>query len=275
MGSSLGSGPGGSVRSLAIAENGDLVAGYAYLLYGWSYHWLFGWGWWQTLFADIGRWNGQAWTTIATRQGDLLSSACLPGDDYLLILNNDPAIYRYYRNTGAWQSWASFGAQCRTLQASGVTSLDVLGDFYGPQHYQTTCPAALTTVGPGCPGSGGIPETTYTPVPWVGATSQSRTVNLGSNAMAFQIFGFSDPNTQLASLTPLAGPGCVLHANPDIAFVQFPFAGEIATSLTIPNSMAFAGITMFHQVVQMELDQSFQTIAVNLGNAVRLVTGSF
>ena len=141
--------------------------------------------------------------------------------------------------------------------------------------FQTTCPATVTSTGPGCNGTAGLLQTTVTPAPWIGVTSLSRTTGLVANAFAFVLYGFTNPNVTLASLHPLGGQGCGLYAYPDIAFLLFPFGGEVTTSVTIPNDPTLAGIVMNHQVVQFELDQSLQTTAINSANGLRLQFGLF
>lgn len=250
----MGAGTYYYVRSLSTAENGGIIAG-------------------QEAYGYVHRWDGTAWQYLGSIGGSISAVASLPNGD--ILAGTDPYLYRWNAAMG-WQvtngnTYGNFA----TVLLSGLTDLYAGGSFQGPVHYQTTCPATLTNTGPGCVGGGGLPQTTLSNVPWIGLTTQSRTTNLGASALAFALWGFSNPNVTLASMHPLGGPGCNLYANPDIATLAIPFAGEITTSITIPNSISFAGITLYHQIVQFELDQNFNTIAISSGNGLRLVTGQF
>lgn len=266
--------PGGfssQVNSLAVDENGDLLAADSAWQYG-------AWGW--NSYVNLKRLIAGVWQPVSSGQlvGWPYAVAGLPNGDIAVGSSYSPQFFGYLQRlsgSGSWSSFGSLGAEVYTIHVAGISDMYVGGNFSGPIHYRTTCPATLTTTGPGCPGSAGIPETTLSRVPWLGLTSQSRTTNLGSSSLAYVVWGFSNPNSALLSLHPLGIPGCNLYASLDITMLMIPFAGEITTSITIPNSMAFAGITLYHQVVQVDVDPILNPTAITSGNGLRLITGVF
>ncbi len=77
------------------------------------------------------------------------------------------------------------------------------------------------------------------------------------------------------NISPLAPPGCVLLVSPDA--VQFvPTTGGMAQwQLAIPNSPAFAGIELHHQMVPSELDLLGNIVQITATNALQLTIGSY
>lgn len=308
----MGSGLNGSVYALLAQPNGDLVAGGAFTHAGGTYSpnvamWVG--GSWQALTGGLPFGFGDRVNALAVDEnGNLIAAglnfalyyafirhfiagawqqvpggplpvsptaiASLPNGDIAVGSQTVGTLLRQ-SGSGSWGSFGYTGGDVYTIHVAGISDMYVGGNFSGPIHYRTTCPATLTTTGPGCPGSAGIPETTLSRVPWLGLTSQSRTTNLGSSSLAYVVWGFSNPNSALLSLHPLGIPGCNLYASLDITMLMIPFAGEITTSITIPNSMAFAGITLYHQVVQVDVDPILNPTAITSGNGLRLITGVF
>lgn len=56
---------------------------------------------------------------------------------------------------------------------------------------------------------------------------------------------------------------------------MFPMAGSVDTQFDIPNTMAFAGVVLHHQVLAAELDAQNNITAVTSTNALTLTIGTF
>lgn len=144
----------------------------------------------------------------------------------------------------------------------------------GLAEYRTSCPASVLELGPGCAGPGGL-LTTSIAAPWLNGTYRSRTTGCADPSLAFALWGFSDPNLSLASLHPLGGAGCVLHAEDDIVLLMVPLAGEAAMTLTVPNQAGLVGVELHHQVVQFAFDGGGTPTGIHAGNGLRLTLGMF
>lgn len=144
----------------------------------------------------------------------------------------------------------------------------------GLAEYRTSCPARVLELGPGCVGPGGL-LTTSIAAPWLNGTYRSRTTGCADPSLAFALWGFSDPNLSLASVHPLGGAGCVLHAEDDIVLLMVPLAGEAAMTLTVPNQAGLVGVELHHQVVQFAFDGVGTPTGIHAGNGLLLRLGMF
>ncbi len=149
-----------------------------------------------------------------------------------------------------------------------------LGDTW---EYQTTQLPLATNYGTGCAGSAGVVTMTANNEPWLGETFTATANNLAAGSLVFVVIGFSNSAwsggslpVPLMMLNPGAGAGCDLLASPDAVTLQFPVAGQVVASMNLPNDPAFAGISLFEQVLQLELVGANAAISASNGVAVTL-----
>ena len=235
---------------------------------------------------DIARWNGTTWQVLRSGGFPPTGIEHLVADPIVVAGNfstspNGPANQIARWDGSSWQTFGSGPAGSIACLARTPSSLLVGGSFLGMNgltatrfaEYRNPCPASVTTTGSGCSGPGGSLRTDFHPTPWLGMTCTSRTTGLANPSMAFVLYGFTNPNVQLASLHPLGGQGCTLLSNNDIVLLLFPFGGEITTSMTVPVDASFIQVALFHQVVEFSLDAQGFTTGIHSGNGLRLQFG--
>lgn len=258
----LGAGTNGETYALTMHTNGDLIAGGAFTTAG------------AGPANHVARWDGSSWSPLGSGLGTTVN-AFTHGSNGDLVAGGVDAVAR-------WDglSWHGYDiapgvapATVYALAERGETL--IVGGSRGVFYDDRICPGSATITGAGCVGTGGLIQTTVLPHPWLGFTSQSHTTGLAASAFAFVVFGFTNPNLQLANLHSLGGQGCGLYASIDVVYLMFPLLGEVDTTLTIPNDAAFAGLTLFHQIVEFELDGNGSTIGIHSGNGLRLEVATF
>ena len=138
-----------------------------------------------------------------------------------------------------------------------------------------TCPAAATTAGAGCIGSGGLLALTPLSLPYLGSSQRSRATGLPANAIGIGILGTTPVAVPLSSLLAQGLPGCTLLASPDALTLLPANGGAATTSITIPNAQALVGIVLQQQVAVAEIAVGGGINAVTSTNALSLTIGSF
>lgn len=253
----LGAGFDGDVFALGVLPNGDVIAAGAFTLAG------------SATVNHIARWDGNGWVSLG---GGLAG-----GDAHALhvLANGDVIAVGGFRTAGGgnadriarWDGtrWSAVGAGMdgvgRALMPRADGSLEVGGDFYAaggqPTSYvataSTTCPAAVTTLGVGCAGSGGLSTYTASTLPWVGGLFRARGTNLPAQALVAVVSGLSTVSVPLASLLPPSPPGCSLLVSPFIVELAHASAGIVDTQLPIPNQATLADLVLHRQLVVLEL----------------------
>ena len=139
----------------------------------------------------------------------------------------------------------------------------------------TTCPATAVPYGAGCTGSGGPNVLTTTALPWTGSAFRATATGMAPNSVAFGLLGFLAQSTPLSLLHPQGGLGCDLLANPDVTLLLLPSNGAATEQFAMPTTTAYAGVPLHTQVLQIELDQSFNITLLTSTNGLSLTIGAF
>ncbi len=228
-------------------------------------------------------WNGSTFAYGPNTVGWTNAFASLPNGD--LVTCGRYAIGSYANRVLRWNgtdlshtSWTPIAHVDHEILALAMTprgQLALGGAFQSPQPrfalLATTCPAAAVASGNGCTGSGGLNTLSAVGLPWTGTTFAAQATGLSQQALALSLFGFAA--TSLPQ--PLGLPGCRLLASPDAVQLLLPSNGSVTTHLPIPNSAAFAGLLLHHQVLAAELDPLGAVTAATGTNALQLTLGTF
>ncbi|MCR9247065.1 MAG: hypothetical protein NXI31_18695 [bacterium] len=270
-----------SVSGLWTAPNGDVLAAGTIQSSG------------STALDGLARWDGQAWMPFASGwHYDIYGLAWLPAGDLVAVGTFTSLGGTNARHAARWNgtSWSELDGgldgYAWDLAASGDPLDDrvmVVGSFGRAgaavaariTTLDTDCPATATNLGAPCPGSAGPLTLTPTALPWLGSTFGATATGLVPGSLAAGLLGLQSPSTPLATLHPTGAPGCDLLASPDS--VQFFVVGHSTfdTSWSLPNDPTFAGLRVWHQLVQAELDSSQQLTLLAATNALELVLGHF
>jgi hypothetical protein len=286
--SPLGAGIGGQyveVHALTALPNGDLVAGGFFSTAG------------NVAAANVARWNGTAWSPLGAgiaggwqQYPQVHALAALPNGDVLAGGSFDAAGGVAATNLARWNgsAWSAAGAvvglgsEVFALAALSTGEIVVGGGFTSANGrashyaalYTSDCLATAVSSGAGCAGSAGPNVLTAETRPWTGSTFTATATGLPANALALVVYGLSPAAIPLTTFLPQAGAGCSLLTTPDAYSFALPTAGTLATRLTIPSSVAFAGVVLFEQVGVAELGAQNTILAVTSTNALQLTIGS-
>ncbi|MCA8949352.1 MAG: hypothetical protein KDE27_07605, partial [Planctomycetes bacterium] len=266
-------GASGSVRvdTLAVTPNGDLFAG----------------GWFDTIAgttaANIARFDGSAWSAVgAGCDGPVNRLQVLPNGDLLAIGTFQNAGTLPAAGIARWdgQSWSALPAGFTTpkYDIDLLPDGDLVISGYSTERIQrlsTTCPATAMPTGAGCAGAAGPLVLAADGLPWSGTTFRARATGFPSAAFAVALYGLQPASTPLANVLPQALPGCTLWTSTESIALLPVVAGAAETRLTLPNTMAFAGVQLFHQVLAAELDPVGNLVAFTGSNALALVLGTW
>lgn len=243
----------------------------------------------------VRRWNGTSWSQLGTGMGggpswttSAYALAALPNGEIVAggsfqAISGTPASHLARWNGVAWSPFAA----SPNGMVLGVTfwrdQLFLAGAFnyvgttpaQGLTRLATTCPAAATASGAGCPSSGGKNLLAAVTQPWTGSTFVLRGSGLPARSAVWTLTSFGTTSIALASLTPLAAAGCVLHVPADYLQLTTTTTGTATAQTVLPNTVALAGVTLSQQMLPLELDPSNAVIAVSVTNALQVTIGSF
>jgi hypothetical protein len=268
------------VEALCVLPNGDLVAGGRGLTAGGPlYH--------------IARWNGASWQPMgaglpsAVRDLDLLPNGDLlathdPTDD-----QGQPVASLSLWNGSTWAvvpgigTSPGYGAYRTAIDDRGEAL--VTGSFHtangavagGLASLRTNCPTSRLPAGAGCGGSAGPVVSTIVGEAWLGGAWQARATNLPAAALAVHVFGLAGATLPLATVLPMALPGCTLHVRPDLLLVDVPVAGVTTMQWAIARTPSLLAQTFHHQVVPFELGAGGGITAVTASNAWAMTIGAW
>jgi hypothetical protein len=138
-----------------------------------------------------------------------------------------------------------------------------------------TCPAQAVPSGFGCARVGLPMQLTATTLPWLGGTFRNHCIGMASNSLAASLVGLTAQNTPLSAFHPAAGPACVLLATADAATLLLPAAGAVSHQFALPPNPALAGVTLHHQVLQIEVGAGGGLTWLGGSNALVLTTGTY
>ncbi|MCR9246701.1 MAG: hypothetical protein NXI31_16835 [bacterium] len=176
---------------------------------------------------------------------------------------------------------------CSLAFIPGLGKTFLFGGFSTTQlvdtwEYQTSPLAQASTFGSGCPG-GGTGNVTLSPtnLPWTGDTFEAAANGVGATSLVFSVVGLSNSNwaggslpTALSTIHPAGGAGCNLLVRNDAVLLLGNQGGVVTVPLPLPNDPGFAGLTLYQQVLEIELDPSFNIQSINASNGVTILVGA-
>lgn len=142
-------------------------------------------------------------------------------------------------------------------------------------YLRAPCAAAAVALPTACVGPGGVLQLAATQLPWLGETFAATTTGFVANSFAVATFGLQSTNLPLASVVPQGLANCVLATSAEAASLLVPIAGTAASALVVPNLPVFAGVTLAHQVLQVEFDPAMGLVSVSGSNALVLTVGVY
>lgn len=286
--SSLGSGvtyPNStpSVNALCVRRNGELIAGGLFTSAG------------GVPASHIARWNGAAWSGLGGfLNGQVLGLAELPSGDVVATGTFTTPGSRIARWNGT--AWFSYGDGLTTVIprnhsyfaigfALAVTRQGRMlagGEFshaagllaVGLAAAVSGCPATSNDLGGGCSSTVGPVTLATDALPWLGGSYRSVTRGFAPNSIGISVFGTTPANIALTQLHPTGGANCALRSSTDSVDLLVPAAGSVARELVIPLSTTLVGVTLRHQVLQMEVNGALLTRFTG-SNVLRLTIGAF
>ena len=180
--------------------------------------------------------------------------------------NNDPSIGRISR------FYAGFVSATGTVYKAGGQNPAASGSRppYNVYAYQAATIATVDGIGAGCNGL----ALGYDELPWTGRTTTVTATGFAPGAFGFSLIGFGTQNTPLAALHPAGQPGCDLLVTPDATNLLLPAGGSATIPFAVPNALAFAGLTLYLQALQLELNASLQLAALSSTEALLLRIGA-
>lgn len=270
------------VHNLVTLPNGDLVASGDFLFVNGS------------PANRIARWDGVTWlplgqglTTFPRYQAQATGLALLPHGDLVAsgsfhFAGGLPAAGVALWDGVAWSPLAHTGSGSQffltpardgsLLVTGGIARLDDTVSV-GFMRLSSTCPASVLPSTPGCSGSGGANVLEPTNWPWTGLTYRARASGLSASALALDIYGLSTISLPLAAILPQGLVGCVLGVRPDVAVALVPTGGVVSTGVAIPDSPRLVGITLFQQIVALELGAGSAITAITSTNGLKVTIG--
>jgi trimeric autotransporter adhesin len=263
------------VYALAELPNGDIVVGGDDI---------------KTVMGTTGitRWDGVRWRSLGQgANGVVYALSLLPNGD--LVAGGWGSFGQVAGPVARWNgsAWAGFAPNPYSVvlaldgQADG--SLCVGGNFassvglssVGFARLRTTCPATAVAVPTTCVGPRGPVTLTADVLPWTGSTFRATATGFGATSLAVGMIGIGSPNTPLSQLHPAGIPGCSLLTNPVDWTLLVPNAGAASWLFSIPNDSIYAGVTLHHQMLQLEVDAAPSLLSLSSSNALMLTIGSF
>ncbi len=275
----LGTGVDGPVRALARLPDGDLIAAGDFYSDG------------NRPLNLIARWDGTSWWPL----GHGLTGDPTARVTRLLVLPNGDLLaagsFRYAgghpaRGLARWDGseWHAvdqgLDGEVLALTCRPDGEIFVGGTFARAggnrsahlARLRTDCPASVDHYGVACAGSNGPLALEADSRPWVGSRYRSTCFGISTTALAVELFGLSPLQTPLATLHPLAAPGCTLLVNSTFTTLHVPTNGSIVGELALPNERSLTGVVLFQQVIAAEIVGSTITTVVG-SNGLQLTIG--
>ncbi|MBL8748165.1 MAG: hypothetical protein JNK78_03330 [Planctomycetes bacterium] len=286
--SPLGTGLDDAATAVAVLPNGDIVAGGHFDHAG------------GVLSPHVARWNGSTWlaesSTTFAWDAAVLSLLPLPNGDY--FAGGPPSFFGpggpfpgaeavLARHTGGAGSlaWSALDIDGDFLAAAAATAS---GDVFVGGRFDAaggaasnnvaalapTCPAAGTSYGAGCVGSGGQNVLAVQSLPWIGGVFEARATGMPATAFAFVITGLSTASVPISLILAEGQPGCDLLVALDILGGAVPIGGVAVTQFPFADTMSLAGVVFHQQVVPFEIGPAGDVAAVTSTNALTLTIGA-
>jgi hypothetical protein len=245
--------------------------------------------------------NDQTWTWDGTNWTQVPVAGVRPAPRTLAQM-----VYDYGRNTGLMQggmnpitgallpeTWEFNGTTWRQVQVPQPTARRGFAMSYDYSLGKTVMfggstgnfqplvdtqeyGASVTPLGPGCPGSNGVPVLASAMLPRLGTTFSSTLTNLATGAsFGVMLAGLSSTTSGLGALPlPMAGfgaPGCNLLVSPDVSLFLPVVGGVLTNNLNIPANPNLIGVQLFQQGIS--LDAAVNAAGAVLSNAITITVG--
>jgi hypothetical protein len=183
--------------------------------------------------------------------------------------NNDPAIGRISRYSAGYAGGKVYkiGGQNPALSGSRP-SLNAYA-------YAPTTSASTLAYGAGCTGPGGALSLVSNSNPWTDRTWTGTGAGFGPSSVALFVVGLTQTAVPVSALVPQGALGCDLLNSVDVlSLFLFPFGGQAAASISIPNDRVFAGLSIYAQMAEMELDALGNWVGLYTSNGLTLTIGA-
>jgi hypothetical protein len=197
--------------------------------------------------------------------------AVLPDGDLVVQFGN---VLRWNGATWGLLAAVSAALDIATLDTGEIFLGNEAGAVGGYTWLRTNCPASLQALPTACAGGSGPVALAAAGPAWTGSTFASTANGFAANALAAAVVGLTSPQVPLATLHPSGLPACDLLASADAVLLVVPTAGVAAYTLAIPDTSALAGLGLFHQFLQVELDPQGGLAAVSSSNGLSVVVGT-
>lgn len=240
---------------------------------------------------NIARFSGGSWLSMgAGTNGVVAALRALPNGDIMVggaftiaggALRNRVARW----NGSGWTGGFGVGTTSNVLDIVVAADGDVVvtGQFTlagGNAHSRiarihSSCAPVITSLGPGCVGSGGLNVLTVTEAPQLGGAFMAKGTGLPALAFVAAVTGLTAISLPLSVALPQALPGCTLYASPDLVDVILPSAGVVTSAIPVPVNPALAGFMLTHQYVSLEISPTLMITAVTSSNGVQMTVGTF
>jgi len=202
-------------------------------------------------------WNGLFWSSIPTgAMGSTVGATVLPNGGVALATSADDlrgavAVCATPPNGNA-SGYRLWGLGAATIAGAIVTPNGDIA-LYGDLWAHGSLTGGIVTLDTGCSGAS-PPAFAARTLPWLGSTYRARATGLSPAAIAFEVLGLQTANVVLSSVVAQAMPGCTLLMVPDATNLHLPVAGAVDVQLAIPVNPSLVGLTLRHQIVQVEFD---------------------
>lgn len=224
----------GTPNALLPLPNGDLIAS------GWFGTANIGHG--NTAVQGTARWDGTAWSPIGVATNGPIHSLHLRPDGQIL------ASGEFERAGGA------LAAHMATIES--------------------TCPATVSELPTTCAGTAGPVTLSTNRLPWTGTTWSSNAAGFSPGSLAIALLGLTSPDVPLSWIWSNTLPGCRQLASQEAILLTPLQGGASGFSFVVPNDPVFAGVQLFHQFLQFEINGQGQLGALSASNGLELVIGA-
>lgn len=240
---------------------------------------------------NVARFAGGGWSALgAGTVGSVTSLHATTNGDIMVggafTSAGGAAASRVARITGStWTSAFGGGANATVQSLATAANGDVIvcGQFtFAGSSSQnriariaSSCGPTVTTLGPGCTGSGGLNVLTVTEAPTLGGAFRAKGTGMPVFAFIAAVTGLTTTSLPLSIVLPQALPGCTLYVTPDVIDIMLPTAGEVHSALAVPVNPALLNFVLNHQYVPMEVDLSLTFTEVTASNGVQVSIGTF
>lgn len=241
--------------------------------------------------SNIARFAGGGWSALGAGTNGAVAALHAMATGEILVggaFTNAGGVFRSRVASINGTSWSGgFGAGTNSNVLGFATAANgdvvVVGSFTsagGNAHsriasIRSSCGPIVTTLGPGCVGSGGPNVLTVTEAPTIGGAFKAKGTGMPAFAFVAAVTGLTSTSVPLSIAFPQAGAGCTLYANADLVDVLLPSGGMVSSEIGVPLNPALTGFQLNHQYVPLEVSPGLSIVAVTASNGVQVTVGTF